>query len=42
MASVRELDHIVAFVAVVPDLDKRKHFPEERMVGSDNPDRLKN
>jgi hypothetical protein len=42
VASVRELDHIIAFLAVVPDLDQRNDFSEQRMVGSDDPDRLKN
>jgi len=42
MAIVRKLDHIVALIAVVPDLDERNDFSEERMVGSDDPDRLKN
>jgi hypothetical protein len=42
MASIRKLDYIVSFLAVVPDFDERNHFSEERMVGSDNPDRLKN
>jgi hypothetical protein len=42
MASVRKLDHIVAFFAVVPDLDERNNFSEQRMVGPSDPDRLKN
>jgi hypothetical protein len=32
----------MAFLAVVPDLDERNDFSKERMVGSDDPDRLKN
>jgi hypothetical protein len=42
VASVTELDHIIAFLAVVPDFDERNDFSEQWMVGPDNPDRLKN
>jgi len=42
VALVWKLDHIIAFLAVVPDFDEGNNFSEERMMGSDNPDRLKN
>jgi hypothetical protein len=42
VALVRKLDHIVALIAVVPDLDERSDFSEKRMVGPGDPHGTKN
>ena len=42
MALVRKLDHIVAFIAVVPDLDERNELSEKRMVRAGDPHASKN
>jgi hypothetical protein len=42
VTSVGKLDHIIAFLAVVPDFDEGNDFSEERMVRSDDPDGAKN
>ena len=42
MALVRKLDDIIAFLAVVPDLDEGNDFSEKGMVRSDDPYGAKN
>ncbi len=42
MASVRKLDDIIAFLAVVPDLDEGNDLSEKRMVRSGDPYAAKN
>ena len=42
VALVRKLDHIIAFVAVVPDLDERNDLSEKRMVRAGDPHAAKN
>ena len=42
MALVRKLDHIVAFIAVVPDLDEGNDLSEKRMVSAGDPHAAKN
>jgi hypothetical protein len=42
VALVRQLDDIIAFLAVVPDLDERSDFSEKRMVGPGDPHGTKN